>query len=214
MVSVYDLKPAFQRLLSPLVAGLHRGGVSPNQVTVLALFLSAATGGMLWYAPVNRWILLVVPAVLFVRMALNALDGMLARTYNKTSPLGEVLNEVGDVLSDAFLYFPFIVFVQGSLCGTASVAAFVFLGSLCELCGVLAKAMVGQRRYDGPMGKSDRAFVIGLYSIGLYVWPQMVHNTPVFFGVLNVLLLVSCFNRVRAVLHLAANPSRQELRHE
>ena len=43
MPSVYLLKPAFQRLLRPLVRWLAEAGVTANQVTVAALLLSVAT---------------------------------------------------------------------------------------------------------------------------------------------------------------------------
>ena len=40
-------------------------------------------------------------------MALNAIDGMLAREFGQKSALGGYLNEIGDVVSDAALYAPF-----------------------------------------------------------------------------------------------------------
>lgn len=40
-------------------------------------------------------------------MALNAIDGMLAREFNQQSTLGAILNEVGDIISDAALYLAF-----------------------------------------------------------------------------------------------------------
>lgn len=43
----------------------------------------------------------------FIRMALNALDGMLARECNQQTRLGAILNETGDVISDIALYLPF-----------------------------------------------------------------------------------------------------------
>jgi len=43
---------------------------------------------------------------LFIRMALNALDGMLAKEYALQSKKGAMLNEMGDVLSDIALYLP------------------------------------------------------------------------------------------------------------
>ena len=61
---------------------------------------SAATHGA-------AWALLLLPPVLFVRMALNAIDGMLAREFAQKSALGAVLNELGDVVSDTALYLPF-----------------------------------------------------------------------------------------------------------
>ena len=40
--------------------------------------------------------------VLFLRMALNAIDGMLAREFNQKTNLGAYLNELTDVISVAF----------------------------------------------------------------------------------------------------------------
>jgi len=74
MPSVYGLKPKFQNLLRPMVNGLARAGVTANQVTVAALLLSLAAGGAIWWARGGR-MLLLLPAVLFARMALNAMDG-------------------------------------------------------------------------------------------------------------------------------------------
>ena len=106
MPSVYDLKPAFQNVLRPTCRALARAGVTANQVTVAAMVLSAAVGAVLARFPQERWPLLLVPAALFVRMALNAIDGMLAREHGMKSALGGILNELGDVVSDAALYLP------------------------------------------------------------------------------------------------------------
>ena len=54
-----------------------------------------------------RWPFLLLPLWLFVRMALNAVDGMLAREFGQKSRLGAYLNEISDVVSDAALYAPF-----------------------------------------------------------------------------------------------------------
>ena len=43
-------------------------------------------------------------------MALNAIDGMLAREFNQKSRLGGYLNEITDVVSDGALYL-FFAFV-------------------------------------------------------------------------------------------------------
>ena len=40
-------------------------------------------------------------------MAMNAVDGMLAREFGQQSPLGAYLNELADVVSDTALYLPF-----------------------------------------------------------------------------------------------------------
>ena len=164
MPSVYDLKPAFQNLLRPLVGGLAQGGFTANQVTVAAMVLSLATGAVIAWQPEQRAWLLLLPIVLFLRMALNAVDGMLAREHHQKSRLGAVLNELCDVFSDAALYLP-LALVPG-FSGPLVVLA-VLLAATSEMTGVLMQTLGASRRYDGPMGKSDRAFVFGALGLAL-----------------------------------------------
>src|SRR5688572_25543674 len=102
MISVYKLKPKFQQLLMPVLARLHRNGITANQITLSAIILSLIIGILFWYADRNRFFFIAIPAGLFLRMALNALDGMMARTYQQQTKSGEILNEIGDVVSDLF----------------------------------------------------------------------------------------------------------------
>jgi CDP-diacylglycerol--glycerol-3-phosphate 3-phosphatidyltransferase len=162
--SIYELKPAFQRLLRPLSKGLVRAGVTPNQVTLAGVVLSVAVGAALATWPAERWPLLLLPVALLVRMALNALDGMMAREHGLQSPLGGLLNELADVAADAALYLP-LAWVEGF--PGAGVVVAVVLAGMTELAGVAAVAIGAERRYDGPMGKSDRAFVFGALALAL-----------------------------------------------
>jgi len=50
--------------------------------------------------------MVLMPVVLLLRMALNALDGMMARQFNLQSKMGAALNEMGDVVSDIVLLLP------------------------------------------------------------------------------------------------------------
>lgn len=164
MPSVYDLKPRFQALLRPAVQRLAHAGVTANQVTVAAMLLSLVTGTVIALQPTRTALLLSLPVVLFLRMALNAVDGMLAREHDMKSRLGQVLNELGDVISDAALYLP-LALVPGF--DARLIVAIVVLAIVGEMTGVVAQTLGASRRYDGPMGKSDRAFVFG--ALGLLV---------------------------------------------
>jgi CDP-diacylglycerol--glycerol-3-phosphate 3-phosphatidyltransferase len=134
MPSIYGLKPGFQNLLRPLVNGLARIGVTANQVTIAGLGLSLIAGGLIAWARGGR-MLLVLPAVLFLRMALNAMDGMLAREHGQKTSLGALLNELGDVIADAGLYLPLAV-VPGF--DAWLVIVVVVLSILTEMTGVVA----------------------------------------------------------------------------
>jgi len=134
-------------------------------------------------------------------MALNAIDGMLAREHGMKSNLGAILNELGDVASDIALYLP-LALVPGI--SEHWIVLMVILAIVSEMTSVLAVQVGAARRYDGPMGKSDRAFVIGLFSLLLGLgWC----TTPWFNLILMLtaaLLLATIVNRVRHALAEAA----------
>ena len=196
MPSIYGLKPKFQSLLRPLSNGLARAGVTANMVTIVAMLLSFAIGLAIFHFRSIR-VLLSLPAVLFLRMALNAIDGMLAREHNQKSAVGAILNELGDVFSDAALFLPLATFLPFD---AALMVLIVLLAVISEMTGVVAVQIGASRRYDGPMGKSDRAFVFGI--LGLLLGLQL----PIFRVVIPVqwivlvLLLVTIVNRARGAL--------------
>ena len=196
MISVYSLKPAFQNLLRPVARWLHSRGISANQVTLAALWLAVATGGAvaLWPGPVT---LLLLPPVLFLRMALNALDGMLAREFWGPTPLGAVLNELGDVLADAAMVLPLALIAGVPAPWIVSLA---LLALLSEFCGVVAVQIGVSRRYDGPMGKSDRAVLLGGIALLLGCGVPAGFWLALVLFVASGLLVLTCFNRLRAAL--------------
>lgn len=194
MASMYDIKPAFQRSLLPACALLHGAGVTPNQLTITALTASAGMG--LWLLLSNNPIpaLLTMPAFLLLRMALNALDGMLARQYNLSTRAGAILNEVADVLADAALYLPF-----ASLAGIrpAFPVAVAILGATTEVAGLASASTGVARRHDGPMGKSDRALAFGLLSIAYAAGLRNRTFLDSYMAAVVLLLLVTIANRCR-----------------
>lgn len=207
-MSIYALKPRFQALLRPLVRGLYRGGVTANQVTIGALLLSLGVGGWLCWQP-QPLFFLALPGVLFVRMALNAIDGMLAREFHQQSRLGAVLNEVSDIVADAALFLPFSFALPDAhwlvlLC--------VFLATLSEFVGLQGLTLGASRHYDGPMGKSDRAFVIGAYALALALWPAAWSGGNWVFGGMAILLCLTCLRRVHRSLEEAEEKHPKESR--
>ncbi|MBI2688477.1 MAG: CDP-alcohol phosphatidyltransferase family protein [Acidobacteria bacterium] len=191
MPSVYDLKPKFQALLRPIVRQLADAGVTANQVTVFACLVSVVLGLDLAYGS-RRW--LALPVWLFFRMALNAIDGMLAREHGQASKLGALLNELTDVIADAFLLLPF-VYVPG---WNPLITGFViFLSGLTEMTSVVGQSITGVRRNDGPMGKSDRALWLSVIAVWIYFdWP----HHELFAPLLALVLVATVYNRARHIL--------------
>ena len=183
MPSIYQLKPAFQNLLRPLVKSLHHLGITANQVTLLAMFISLAVAFFIYIYFSHNGIgilLLIFPVWMLIRMGFNAIDGMLAREFNQQSKLGAFYNELCDVISDSALYFSLIcfAFIQAEL-----LILTCFLAILAEYTGVMAPLVGQERRYDGPMGKSDRAFVFSIICI-------VIVTSSIFNFGLNTLSLI------------------------
>ena len=204
MPSIYGFKPRFQALLRPPTRWLAGAGVTANHVTLLAVALSVAAGALLYHYPEQRWPLLLVTATLIVRMALNAIDGLLAREHGQQSRLGALLNELGDVVSDAALYLPFAALTSMV---PELIIAIVILSIISEMAGVVAVQIGASRRYDGPMGKSDRALAFG--AVALLLGLGMDGGRWVKIVLLMVLagLVLTIVNRAYRALAEAAHAS-------
>ncbi len=199
MATIYGLKPRFQSLLRPLVAWLAGSGATANQVTVAALVLSVVYGGLLAVTGGAALMLLGLPVVLLVRMALNAVDGMLAREHGQESRLGFFLNEIGDVVSDTALYLPLALLLAPTHPLLAGATIVVF--ALTEFAGALGLAVAGgRRRYEGPFGKSDRAayFSVLAVAVALFDLPAWLPVAALWLALILAALTVA--NRIRVAL--------------
>jgi CDP-diacylglycerol--glycerol-3-phosphate 3-phosphatidyltransferase len=197
-LSLYALKPRFQSWLRPLVGMLAHAGITANQVTVAAAVVSVASGAFVTWRLPDTGAFLLIPLWMFVRMAFNAIDGMLAREFGQQSRLGAYLNELTDVIADTALYVPFALLAPFS---PAWVGAVIVLAVISEYAGALGAMVGASRRYDGPMGKSDRALVFG--ALGL--WVGLASPLPAWAGfvmpVLAALIAITIINRVRGGLN-------------
>ncbi len=153
-----------------------------------AVGLGAGAAAWLW----------AVPPLYLARMALNAMDGMLAREYAMVSPRGVVLNELGDVVSDAVAYLPFALLVPDA---APLVVAVVVLGLIAEV-AALAAADDSGRRNDGPLGKSDRALGFGVLAVLVALGPPW----PATLALVAMTLLAALTIRNRSTVRVAEAP--------
>jgi len=205
LISIYQLKPRFQNLLRPMVQRLFDRGVTANQVTLAACAVSILIGAGVAVFAAYQWVFVLIPLWMIVRMALNAIDGMLAREFGQQSRLGAYLNELTDVIADSALFLPFALIPGVNLL----LILLVTLGAIfSEYAGVLGPMVGASRRYDGPMGKSDRALVFGVIGAGVAVgWfaPLWIN---IILALVAALLVYTLINRVRR--GLAELPTGQD----
>ena len=194
MLSIYQLKPRFQNLLRPLVQRLYDNGTTANQITVLAAVISILVGTVIALFASHTWLFALIPLWMILRMALNAIDGMLAREFGQQSRLGAYLNELCDVVADSALILPFALLPDVSL---LLVLAVTLLALFSEYAGVLGPMVGASRRYDGPLGKSDRAFILGVLATGIALgWLGALWINGV-LALVAALLVYTLINRVR-----------------
>ena len=164
LATIYDLKPQFQALLRPMAAALAKRGISANDVTLGALVLSAAQGAWLALMPDSAWPLLALPVTLFLRMAINAIDGLMAKEHGLASPSGRCSTKISDVAADAALYLPFALIAGFN---APLVVRVVVAGIIAEMTGALGPMIGGPllcravrqerpRLRLRPAGRADR----------------------------------------------------------
>lgn len=156
-MTLYAVKPRFQQALQPALQFAVRRSLSANALTRAAVAVSALGGVALAFSGAEPRLLLVAVPVVGLRLALNALDGMLARQTGTASPTGELLNELGDRLGDLLLLGGLVLAGHADLRIGAAVLGVVALPAMV---GITSRAAGGERRYDGPLSKPDR--MVGL----------------------------------------------------
>ena len=234
-MSLYQLKTQFQNQLRPISNTLVEQNITANQVTVSAVLLSVGTAYIIAKPAVEQhrlWLLL--PSSLFVRMALNAIDGMMAREHGQVSRLGAVLNEVGDMVADTALLASLTPHINNKEWQNLTanlptnistsqhhITALIALSIGTELLGVTSNTMLGVRANQGPLGKSDRAFLLGMLGafMGIRAKAPVSTKTQValpaikmgqLFILTEIMLLKTCLNRLRYMteLYLMRNPPK------
>ncbi len=230
-MSLYQLKTQFQDQLRPISNTLVEHKITANQVTVSALLLSIGTAYVIAKpAKDNQALWLLLPSSLFIRMSLNAIDGMMAREHGQASTLGAVLNEVGDIVADTVLIAslaPYVAnnesqvststlsankpSVNNSLASQRHIINLIALSMSTELLAITSDAFLKIRANQGPLGKSDRAFLLGMLGVGVgSKVPLAISNTRIWQLCIltEALLLKTCLNRLRymASLYLMRQP--------
>lgn len=194
-ISIYKLKTKFQNLLMPICKKLVDLNVTPNQITVTTILLNIIFAVIIYKFSKFNYLFLIVPVFLFLRMALNALDGMIANKFNKKTKIGIFYNEAGDIVSDTVFFYVFFKVI-----GINEIynLLFVFLSILSEYIGVVAVMVDNKRHYEGPMGKSDRAFLISLLAIIYFFVGNKYFNYILILAI--ALLVFTIYNRVKSSL--------------
>jgi CDP-diacylglycerol---glycerol-3-phosphate 3-phosphatidyltransferase len=145
-----------RQVTSPIVSVLARIGVTPNMLTVAQLGGGIAAGGL-----IAGGYLVWGGVVMLIAAALDAIDGVLARTTGKATRFGGVLDSVFDRLFEGAVLGGVLWYYLERGAKEESMLAFVaIVGSLC-VSYVRARAQVeGVEMYDGLFTRGVRIIVL------------------------------------------------------
>ena len=155
-----------------IAAALSRTGVTPNQISLARVAFAIAGAacflafGRLDHAP-YWWLPIVAGAFIQLRLLCNLFDGMVAVEGGKSSPSGELFNDIPDRVAD-----PVLLVSAGY--AVTSVSWAPELGWLCGLLAVmtaylrnLAVSIGAPADFTGPMAKQHRMAVLTVASLAV-----------------------------------------------
>lgn len=166
------LKKQIQQMLTSEAKIAHRMGLTPNIVSIIGFILSLIAG--IAYAlttPQQPMFLLLGVILLFLSGFCDALDGILARTYQQASSFGGFLDSMLDRYADVFILSGIII---SGLCNlTAGLIALI--GSvMVSYSRARAEAIGIKMESVGLVERAERIILIATISlIAIYWMPAM-----------------------------------------
>ncbi|HSR15700.1 MAG TPA: CDP-alcohol phosphatidyltransferase family protein [Gemmatimonadales bacterium] len=159
-ITLYAIKPRFVASLHNVTTWCASHGVKPNTVTLWAVPVAGSAGLVLIAGTHHPAAWLAVAPLLLCLMAINAVDGALARLTGLTTTRGAVINEAVDRFGDAAILLPGFLLAPGWVAGAALATTVAS-----EIAALLAWGATGRRGLVGLMGKPDRALVVSAAAI-------------------------------------------------
>lgn len=162
-----QFRPLADRLLRPFVAVALRVGATPDQISVLAFFISILAGIAFYLATPVMY--LAGALLVLLNGWLDLLDGAVARETNVDSPGGDLLDHVLDRYAD-------VVIVAGLAAGIDQYAlGFVAVTGvlLTSYMGTQIEAVGLERQYGGLLGRADRLALTGIVGALTTVAPSV-----------------------------------------
>jgi len=187
------LKKRVQNLLTLEAKAAHRIGLTPNIVSLIGLTLALLSA--LAFAVAQRqplWILLAT--ILFLTSGFcDALDGVIARSFQQITILGGFLDSLLDRYSDAAVYAGLII---GGLCnpiwGLASLTGSVMVSysrARAEAIGIGMESI-------GIAERAERMLILSVASVAAIFWIEALN-----IGII-LLAILSNFTVLQRVLHV------------
>lgn len=169
-LALHGMKYPYRRVLDSFAERITF--IPPDVISFLAFFVTLAAGILYAKSGEFRIFLIINIILVFLRMTLNTLDGVIALKRNRTSMIGKMVNALPDRYADMFLL---VGIAFSSLCDTkiGIIASITVL--LVSYAGMLGKAIGVSWQQHGPLDKVDRLILILIASLAQYILIRAGH---------------------------------------
>jgi CDP-diacylglycerol--glycerol-3-phosphate 3-phosphatidyltransferase len=157
-LGLYNLKYPVRRLIAGVLPRFAR--TDPDDISWSMIPVGVATAGALWLGAHGRaWAYLVAIALVFLRMFLGTLDGLVATQFGRSTKRGEIVNRLAPELCDAMLLATLAFARPEWLLPGALALLAAWLTTFAGLVGATAGLPT---QSVGPAGQTDRLAALQL----------------------------------------------------
>jgi archaetidylinositol phosphate synthase len=188
------LKKQIQQMLASEARIAHRLGLTPNIVSIIGFVLSLLAGVAYAVTTTQQPLLLLLGVILlFLSGFCDALDGIIARTYQQASPFGGFLDSMLDRYADAFIISGIII---SGLCNLVA-GLIALVGSLMvSYSRARAEAIGIKMESIGLVERPERIIIIAAVSLIAIYWMPALN-----IGII-VLAVLTNFTVIQRVTHV------------
>ena len=193
------LKKQIQEMLTSEAKIAHKMGLTPNHISVIGFLLAIGTAASYALTTTNSlWLLFLAVFFMMASGFCDAMDGIVARTFQQTSKFGGFFDSVLDRFADATSYAGIII---AGLCNPAFGA---YWGIIVTLAALIASMLVSYTRSRaeaigvkmesvGIAERAERMLILAAVSIiGFWYLPALGYGV----ALIAVLSIVTVLQRV------------------
>ena len=181
------LKKKVQSWLTGVARWAHKLGLTPNQVSAIGVIFAILSGLAYWHWQLHSLLLVAAPILLLLSGFCDALDGVLARVYNKTSIFGGFLDSLLDRYADAIIYFGIIL---GGLCNILWGLVTLTSSLLVSYTRARAEALGVEMEAVGIAERADRLVIVAIASFISITWVEALHWGIIILAILTTITVL------------------------
>jgi archaetidylinositol phosphate synthase len=171
------LKEKVQQMLTTEAKAAYKMGLTPNMISATGIVLAFLSA--LAYAEwqLNAFYLLLATILLLLSGFCDALDGVLARSYQETTTFGGFLDSLLDRYADAIVYAGIIV---GELCDRLWGLTALIGSLLVSYSRARAEAAGIKMESIGLAERAERMIILAIASLVAFFWqPEKAINVGI-----------------------------------